>query len=83
VVYAVNAASTSLASKAARNVFEQAAELDLHLALIDLPTALTLEWLPDLPVDTDTITCLRSVLMKPEHKDWTERIVALLERSAA
>jgi glutamate/tyrosine decarboxylase-like PLP-dependent enzyme len=83
VVYAVNAATTSTASKAARQVFEQAAAADLHLALIDLPTTLTQEWLPDLPVDTETMTCLRSVLMKPEHKDWTERIVALLERSAA
>jgi tyrosine decarboxylase/aspartate 1-decarboxylase len=28
--------------------------------------------------DRDTMTCLRSVLMKPEHFDWVERIWYLL-----
>jgi len=26
-----------------------------------------------------TVTCLRSVLMKPEHLEWVGRIVELLE----
>jgi hypothetical protein len=26
----------------------------------------------------DTVTCLRSVLMKPEHLDWVEQILAML-----
>ena len=29
--------------------------------------------------DQDMITCLRSVLMKPEHGDWIDRIVSILE----
>ena len=29
--------------------------------------------------DRETIACLRSVLMKPEHIDWIERIYALLD----
>ena len=33
-------------------------------------------------IDGDTITCLRSVLMKPEHEEWVERVTALLEASA-
>ena len=37
---------------------------------------------PDIEYDSDTIACLRSVLMKPEHEDWLERITALLEASA-
>jgi hypothetical protein len=28
------------------------------------------------------VTCLRSVLMKPEHADWVERIVSILEDCA-
>jgi tyrosine decarboxylase/aspartate 1-decarboxylase len=80
VVYAVNAPSTSVASQAARALFDKAAAIDLHLAMIELPVALTQEWLPDIAVDAETITCLRSVLMKPEHKNWSDRIVGLLER---
>lgn len=82
VVYAVNALSTSAASQAAREIFNKAAAIDLHLAMIELPVALTQEWLPDIAVDSETITCLRSVLMKPEHKNWTDRIIGLLERCA-
>ncbi len=29
--------------------------------------------------DPETITCLRSVLMKPEHREWVERILGLLD----
>ena len=31
--------------------------------------------------DRETVTCLRSVLMKPEHFDWVERIWELLSKS--
>ena len=31
--------------------------------------------------DRATITCLRSVLMKPEHLDWIERIWEILDRA--
>jgi len=82
VVYAVNASTTSAASSAARELFDKAAKIDLHLAMIDLPTELAQEWLPDFSIDSKTVTCLRSVLMKPEHKDWSERIMRLLESCA-
>jgi hypothetical protein len=29
--------------------------------------------------DRDTIICLRSVLMKPEHRQWTDRIWQILD----
>jgi hypothetical protein len=32
--------------------------------------------------DRETLTCLRSVLMKPEHLDWMDRIWDLLSASA-
>jgi len=82
VVYAVNAATTSIASEHARSVFDKAADMDLHLALIDLPMSLAGQWLPEIEADTASITCLRSVLMKPEHEDWTGEIIRLLESSA-
>ena len=82
VVYAVNAPDTTTASKRARAVFERAAELDLHLALIELPVNLARQYVPDVVENSETMTCLRSVLMKPEHREWCQRIVTLLEASA-
>ena len=31
--------------------------------------------------DRATITCLRSVLMKPEHLEWVDRIAVILQAS--
>ncbi len=61
-----------------RQTFDEAAELDLHLALIELPS----ELLPaSLRHDAST-SCLRSVLMKPEQRAWCEEIVRRLEQVA-
>ncbi len=79
VVYAVNAPTASAASRRAHDVFDDAAKSDLHLALIELPARFVRPYAPDIEYDADTIVCLRSVLMKPEHEDWLERITALLE----
>ena len=82
VVYAVNAETTSAASKRAREVFDAAAERELHLALMEVPVEIFAAYAPDVIVDTDSVACLRSVLMKPEHEEWVERLTALLEASA-
>jgi tyrosine decarboxylase / aspartate 1-decarboxylase len=54
----------------------------LHLALADLPVT----FFPNLPAsvhrDRETLTCLRSVLMKPEHLDWVDRIWDILASAA-
>lgn len=83
VVYAVNAPTTTTSSEAARKLFTRAADQNLHLALVDLPVALAGHWLSQMDADSDSITCLRSVLMKPEHAKWSERIIELLEESVA
>ena len=31
--------------------------------------------------DRDRITCLRSVLMKPDHREWIGRLWEILDRS--
>jgi glutamate/tyrosine decarboxylase-like PLP-dependent enzyme len=83
VVYAVAADSTSAASTAAREVFARAAAADLHLAMMEVPSAIVAAYLPAARIDSESVTCLRSVLMKPEHRDWLDRIMQLLEASAA
>ena len=78
VVFASKAARNSEASVLSREIFEAAARHDLHLAVAELPVRF---WEANLGVmkrDRETITCLRSVLMKPEHLDWVERIWGLL-----
>jgi len=82
VVYAVNAGDTRSSSDKARRVFDIAAEKDLHLALIELPVNMLAGCAGTMQVNSETITCLRSVLMKPEQAEWTARIVELLEASA-
>jgi glutamate/tyrosine decarboxylase-like PLP-dependent enzyme len=82
VVYAVDAPTASAATKKARKVFDVAAQNELHLALIELPTDFVRRYAPAIGADADSLVCLRSVLMKPEQEDWVDRITALLEASA-
>jgi glutamate/tyrosine decarboxylase-like PLP-dependent enzyme len=82
LVYAANADNVGSSSMKAKSIFDRAAEQDLHLALIELPTALVRNYWPELAGDNETITCLRSCLMKPEHIDWIDEIVSILESAA-
>jgi len=83
VIYGVQAEDASTASKRANEIFDQAAKKNLHLALITLPASMISQYWPDLTLDQDSVTCLRSCLMKPEHLDWLEDIAAILEDAAA
>lgn len=83
VVYAAAASDSATASRRARAVFDAAAERQLHLALIELPFEFVAEHVPGIERSSDTVTCLRSVLMKPEQRDWVGRIVEILEEAAA
>ena len=83
VVYACIAPNAAVATQRARDVFERAAALGLHLSLMDVPVELAQVHLPDLTADAETVKCLRSVLMKPEHQKWLDRITDILEASAA
>lgn len=79
VVYAAAAPDAAESSARARAVFDDAAEQELHLALIELPLSLVKEWIPDLDPNAETVTCLRSVMMKAEQESWIDEIVTILE----
>jgi glutamate/tyrosine decarboxylase-like PLP-dependent enzyme len=83
VVFTPRAAKVSEASVLSRAIFEAAAKRDLHLALAELPLHFWQENLGAMQRDRETLTCLRSVLMKPEHFDWVERIWELLSASTS
>ena len=76
VVWTPTAGSLSEASERSRRIFEEAARRDLHLALADLPA--TFFDLSGMAKDRETVLCLRSVLMKPEHLDWLDRLWTIL-----
>ncbi|HUY95441.1 MAG TPA: aminotransferase class V-fold PLP-dependent enzyme [Terracidiphilus sp.] len=66
-----------LSSERAQAIFDACAERDLHLALVQLPR----RWFEDAP-EGELVTCLRSVLMKPEHEAWIGEIWERLEHAA-
>jgi tyrosine decarboxylase / aspartate 1-decarboxylase len=74
VVFAPRAESVSCASELTRRIFEAAARRNLHLAVAELPVEFFAAGLGEMKRDRPTVTCLRSVLMKPEHKEWLGRI---------
>lgn len=74
VIFAPKANSVSEASALSRQIFEAAARRNLHLAVAELPVEFWAEHLQGMKRDKTTLTCLRSVLMKPEHLEWIPRI---------
>jgi len=75
VVWKVRAATSDQSSKLAQRIFTACAERDLHLALVQLP----LRWFQPAAGGNgangrELVTCLRSVLMKPEHEAWLGEI---------
>ncbi len=83
VVFVPRAESASEASILSRKMFEAAAKRNLHLAVAELPIHFWEANLGAMKRDRETLTCLRSVLMKPEHLDWIPRIWELLSTSSA
>ncbi len=81
VVWALRAGIRE-ASTLAQNVFDVCAERDLHLALVQLPV----RWFSASDSGANEqamVTCLRSVLMKPEHEVWLPRIWRELDAATA
>jgi tyrosine decarboxylase / aspartate 1-decarboxylase len=74
VVFAASAATVSEASELSQQIFAAAARRNLHLAVAQLPVKFFAGTLGSVRLDCDTVTCLRSVLMKPEHLEWVGRI---------
>jgi tyrosine decarboxylase / aspartate 1-decarboxylase len=81
VVWAVRAPGVSESSQRAQQVFDRAAQRGLHLALAHLPARFfpSAAW-PNANHAT-TVTCLRSVLMKPEHLAWVDEIATRLQEA--
>ncbi|MDH5214600.1 MAG: pyridoxal-dependent decarboxylase [Gammaproteobacteria bacterium] len=82
VVFAPDGPDAKQVSEKARQLFEEAAKRDLHLALTEIPAAMVSHYWPELHLNRDTVSCLRSCLMKPEHLQWIDDIWSTLESAA-
>ena len=82
VVWAPRSRSARRSSELSQRIFDAAASQNLHLALIRLPVQFFASAETGLEPDQDTILCLRSVLMKPEHRAWIDRLWETLSRVA-
>jgi glutamate/tyrosine decarboxylase-like PLP-dependent enzyme len=86
LAWGVKSYSIAEASRLAQAIFDEAAKHELHLALVQLPLTLFPEgtWEGQIPgngAGAATVTCLRSVLMKPEHLEWVDRIWEIIARA--
>ena len=81
VVWAARAAHVSEASEIANLIFAEAEQRHLYLALANLPVEMFDLQAAQMVRDQDTITCLRSVLMKPEHREWVDEIGYILDQA--
>jgi glutamate/tyrosine decarboxylase-like PLP-dependent enzyme len=84
VAWKIVASSVQESSRLAQKTFVSSATRHLHLALVQLPQY----WFEPARGDRQEIpdkylTCLRSVLMKPEHEEWLDIIWDKLAASCA
>jgi glutamate/tyrosine decarboxylase-like PLP-dependent enzyme len=82
VVWKIKAAVEEKSSQLAQKIFDECAAQDLHLALVQLP----LSWFAPSAKGANQnaqVTCLRSVLMKPEHEAWLDQIWQRLSKACA
>ena len=84
VVWKVNVDTPGHAFDITQEIFVACATRNLHLALVQLPQSwFHLAGKPAVGSAVEQVTCLRSVLMKPEHKRWLGRIWELLTAAFA
>lgn len=83
VIWSVKAVSPEESGRKAQAIFDRAALLDLHLALVKVPVAFfpAGSWANSGATAGTMVTCLRSVLMKPEHLAWIETILQKLDQA--
>ena len=82
VVWKPKTATVEQASELSQSIFSACAKRNLHLALVQLPQF----WFGragDSSSHKGYVTCLRSVLMKPEHETWLDRIWEELNAASA
>lgn len=82
VTYYPNAPDTESISAMSEQVFERAmahSQSPVYLAKLSVPVEHFMALHPEISPNSDTVTLLRSCLLKPEHAGWVPRLVQTLE----
>jgi len=79
VVWIPMSSSLSEASRRSQYLFDELAKRDIHIALLKVDASFAKTCCPGLEQDSDTLTCLRVSLMKPEHNAWVAHFVEQLD----
>jgi len=74
VVWAVVGRTAGEASRNAGAVLAECARRDVHLSLTEMPPRCLGPRAVAFGQRADVVTCLRACLVKPEHRDWIDRI---------
>jgi tyrosine decarboxylase/aspartate 1-decarboxylase len=82
LIWAPKADRASRISERSQTLFHAAAEKNLHLATFQFPAQLVGDKWGDVVMDQESITMLRSCLMKPAHEEWIDKIWAILDQLA-
>jgi len=82
VVWAPRARSASEISALSQRIYDAAAKRGLHLAMMRLPVRFFEAESAGFERDRESVVCLRSVLMKPEHLAWLPRLYEMLSGAA-
>jgi tyrosine decarboxylase/aspartate 1-decarboxylase len=82
LIWAPRGRKASEISARSERFFGAAAAENLHLAKFRYPSSLLRDVWKDVVWDQPEVVCLRSCLMKPEHRDWADPIWAILDRAA-
>ncbi|MCF8024619.1 MAG: aminotransferase class I/II-fold pyridoxal phosphate-dependent enzyme [Desulfobacteraceae bacterium] len=78
IIWAPLGGKASEISSRSKEIFEAAAEHNLHLAVANFPGKM-LEQIWDIDWDEEQVSCLRSCMMKPGHLQWGENIWQILD----
>jgi tyrosine decarboxylase / aspartate 1-decarboxylase len=81
VIFVPRAESASASSELSRQIFDAAAKRNLHLAVAEMPGRFFDTQHEAMRWDRTSVSCLRSVLMKPEHLEWVPRIWEILSEA--
>lgn len=82
LVWAPCGSTASQISERTENIFQAAAEENLHFAIFKYPSSLLQANWTDVTFDQQSVTCFRSCLIKPEHYDWVDRIWNIFDNIA-
>lgn len=74
VLFAPKGNSTEEISSSSKEYFKKAEDNRLYLSLFKYPAKKVSELWPEVKINSEYVSCLRTCLMKPEHLDWLDRL---------